>query len=168
MLPIAILCGGRGTRANLPINKCFVSVNGKPFILRVMEQLEDYGFSTFVLCRGNSGTLTALRDARDQLGERFLVCYGDTLLPMDYANFVDEWNESTLPAISATIMSIDAGVNGFSAWTLDLLDETVTDLSVLQTELRNRCLVHYYLAPERWHETGTPEALAETRATLIS
>lgn len=166
MIPVAILCGGHGTRSKQPINKCFVSVNGKPFILRVMEQLEDYGFSTFVLCRGTSGTLTALRNARDQLGERFLVLYGDTYLPMNYMKFINAWDQSGLPSITATIMSIDAGVNGFSAWMLDLLDENETDLSVLQHELQNRCLTYHYLAPHPWLEVGTPEALAKTKATL--
>lgn len=163
MLSVAILCGGLGTRAKQPINKCFVDVGGKPFILHVMEQLERFRFTTFVLCRGTDGTLTALRNAREQLGERFLVCYGDTFLPLDYDHFVKTWNTSNQPCITATINGIDAGVNGFSSWTLDMLDTTVSSLVALQTELRNQEMVEYYPTDNPWHEVGAPEALEETR-----
>jgi NDP-sugar pyrophosphorylase family protein len=140
-----------------------VDVCDKPFILRIMEQLEDYGFTIFVLCRGEGGTLTALRAARDQLGERFIVLYGDTYLPLDYSKFVAEWETSGLPHACAVRNGIDAGVNGLTDWTLDLLDETDTNLVSLQTELRNRCMTQYFYAPEAWHEVGTPTALEETR-----
>ena len=130
MISVAILCGGRGTRANLPINKCFVDVAGKPFILHIMEQLEQYGFTSFVLCRGEEGTLAALRNARTQLGERFIVLYGDTLLRLDYSRFIAEWEDSGHPHACAVIDGVDAGVNGFTDWTLDVLDDTETSLVV--------------------------------------
>lgn len=167
MLPIAILCGGKGTRAGLPINKCFVQVGDKPFILYIMEQLEDQGFTTFVLCRGEEGTLTALRNAREQLGERFIVVYGDTYLPIKYDKFIRQWDFDKKPAITAFREGVDAGVNGFSTWMLDMMDETETSLAKLQIELHNRGLVSYFMASEPWLEVGTPEALAETRAALI-
>jgi NDP-sugar pyrophosphorylase family protein len=163
MLSVAILCGGKGTRAQQPINKCFVEVAGKPFILHVMEQLEFFGFTTFVLCRGEDGTLAALRNAREQLGERFLVCYGDTYLPLDYVQFIKEWDLSGKPCAMARIKGIDAGVNGFTDWVLDMLDETETSLVPLQKELRNLGLVNYFPAPEPWHEVGEPRGLEEAR-----
>lgn len=167
MIPVAILCGGHGTRSNLAINKCFVDVNGKPFILRIIENLETFGFTNFVLCRGTNGTLSALRDARESLGERFLVVYGDTYLPIDYTRFLLEWEGSGRPSITAVYDGIDAGVNGFVDWTLDLLDDTETSLVSLRSELRARYMTQHFFSKQKWHEVGTPEALAETRAALI-
>ena len=168
MLSVAILCGGKGTRAQQSINKCFVEVAGKPFILHIMEQMESFGFTTFVLCRGEGGTLAALRNARAQLGERFIVLYGDTYLPLDYSQFAQEWSDSGKPSATTLQKGIDAGVNGFVDWTLDMLDETETSLVALQQELRKRSLVNYFTAPEPWHEVGTPEALKETRNWISS
>lgn len=158
MIPVAILCGGKGTRAGLPLNKCFVDVNGKPMILRIMEQLEAQQFSTFVLCRGNSGILTALREALPQLGKQFLVLYGDTYLPLDYHDFIKQWDKSGMPMATAVRDGVDAGVNGF---TNNYFAGYAADLSDLQSQLRERTF--FYEAPEPWHEVGTPEALEETR-----
>ncbi len=165
-LPIAILCGGHGTRAKTTINKCFVPVSDKPFILHIMEWWEAQGYNTFVLCRGTGGTLAALRDARDQLGERFLLNYGDTLLKINAQHFVERWDLSKAPSISAIFDKIDAGVNGFYTHTLDMCDEDVTDLKVLQAELKARGMVCRYDAPVRYDEVGSPPALAATRAAL--
>ncbi len=167
MIPVAILCGGYGTRSHLPINKCFVDVNGKPFLLHVMENLEDQGFTSFVLCRGCSGTLTALRDARGQLGDQFLVVYGDTLLRMDYEDFVATWLQSDMPAATAIYDNIDAGVNGLTVSTLDLVGPDKTSLVDLQNELAIRKWTLRYSAPNRWLEVGTPQALAETKERLF-
>ena len=167
MLPVAILCGGYGTRAQQAINKCFVPVGDKPFILYLMEQMETQGFTTFVLCRGTGGTLAALRDARDQLGERFLVLYGDTYLPLNFRDFVNAWDRSNAPSITAMYDKVDAGVNGFMTHTLDMVDEDVTSLATLQVELRTRLMTCHYPAPLRWNEVGTPEALAQTKRELL-
>ena len=161
-LPVAILCGGNGTRANLPINKCFVAVEGKPFILHIMEHFEEQGFTTFVLCRGTGGTLKALRDASGQLGEKFLVAYGDTLLRLDLRHFVSEWQRSRRSAIVAEYDGVDAGVSGYATWMLDLVDSD--DLAAMRNEAISRYMVHQYKAPEKWIEVGTPEALAEARS----
>ncbi len=163
MIPIAILCGGYGTRSQQPINKCFVDVAGKPFILHIMEQYESQGHHTFVLCRGTNGTLNALRDARDQLGEKFIVSYGDTYLPVNVNDFIKQWETRKTPAVTATYDNIDAGINGFMTHTLDMCDESVSDLKVLQQELKARAMMYHYPAPLPWQETGTPSALAQTR-----
>jgi NDP-sugar pyrophosphorylase family protein len=167
MMPVAILCGGYGTRAQQPINKCFVDVGGKPFILWIMERYEAQGFTTFVLCRGTSGTLAALRDAREQLGERFILNYGDTLLRLNLKDFVARWDNSKSPSITAIYDKIDAGVNGFMTHTLDMLDEDVTDLKVLQQELKMRAMTCHYDAPLPYLEVGTPQALAHTKRELL-
>lgn len=162
-IPIAILCGGYGTRSGQPINKCFVEVAGKPFLLWTLDQMEQQGYSTFVLCRGTGGTLTALRNARDQLGEKFLVAYGDTYLSTDLRDFVQKWETSKAPSITAIYDKIDAGINGFYTHTLDMLDDDVTDLKVLQKELKARMMTCHYDAPVPYYNVDTPAALAETR-----
>ena len=166
-IPVAILCGGYGTRAKQSINKCFTDVNGKPFILWIMEQFETQGFTTFVLCRGTDGTLNALRDARDQLGGRFICVYGDTLLPLNFSHFIKEWDRVSTPSIQATYDDIDAGVNGFMTHTIDMVDENTTSLATLQLELRTRHMTWHYPAPVPWMEVGTPEALAQTKRELL-
>lgn len=163
MLPVAILCGGYGTRSRQPINKCFVPIGGKPFILRTMEMLEEEGFSTFVLCRGTDGTLTALRNAQDQLGDKFLMLYGDTFLRMSYSDFVTSWEKARTPGAMATYDKIDAGVHGVTSWMLDMVDEDVTDFAVLRDEARARAMIHMYQAPQSWLEVGSPSALATTK-----
>jgi len=164
VIPVAILCGGYGRRSALPINKCFVDVAGRPFILHIMEQYEAQGFTTFVLCRGTGGTLTALRNAREQLGEKFIVNYGDTYTSLNFRDFITRWENSKSASITALYDNIDAGVNGFYTHTLDMLEDSVTDLSVLQKELKSRGMVCRYESPLPWHEVGVPSALAETRA----
>ena len=166
MIPVAILCGGYGTRANLPINKCFIQVGNKPFILHQMEYMESFGYDTFVLCRGTGGTLTALRNARDQLGDRFIVLYGDTLLRLDVTDFISKWDNVATPAIVAMYDKIDAGVNGISGWMLDMLDDDVTDFATLRDEARTRLMTHHYQAPRRFLDVGSPEELAITKKAL--
>jgi NDP-sugar pyrophosphorylase family protein len=166
-LPIAILCGGEYTRANTPINKCFIEIHGKPFLLHILEQMERQGYSTFVLCRGTSGTLNALRDARHQLGPKFLVLYGDTIIPeLNIADFVAQWYWSNLPSAVAEIGGIDAGVLGFTSRMLDMVPDEETSLVALQAELRTCRLVHHYEAPGRWQEVGSPEAITNTKLML--
>ena len=158
-LPVAILCGGKGTRAGLPINKCFVDVAGKPFILRLMDQLEEYGFTTIVCCRGEEGRLEALRNARRQLGERFIVLYGDTYLPLDFSSFVDSWNYFGKPAITAEHKGVDADVNGYATYLLD----HATSLAGLKAKLNREDLIHHYPVAEQWHQVGDPKGLEEAQ-----
>lgn len=105
MIPVAILCGGRGTRlgeltANRP--KSMVEVCGRPFVDWQLELLAAQGFTDVVLCVGHLagdiaahlydrdpfvqysfdgpeplGTGGALKKAQPMLGEVFGVLYGD-------------------------------------------------------------------------------------------
>jgi len=166
-LSVAILCGGEYTRAKTDINKCFIEIRNKPFILHIMEQFERAGYTTFVLCRGTSGTLTALRDARRQLGPKFLVCYGDTILPdLNIADFVAQWYWSNMPVAVAEIGGIDAGVSGFTGRVLDMVPDSETSLVALHEELRTARLVHHYDAPGVWQEVGSPNAIANAKLML--
>lgn len=165
-LPVAILCGGHGTRAKQPINKCFTSVAGKPFLLHTLEMLEIQGFSTFVLCRGTDGTLADLRKAKDQLGEKFLLLYGDTMLRINYSLFVHDWEKARTPAAMATWDEVDAGVHGLTSWMLDMLDDDYTDFVALRDEARKRMMIHIYESPVPWLEVGTETAIELTRLAL--
>ena len=164
MITVAILCGGHGTRSEQPINKCFVEVAGKPFILHLMEMLENEGFTTFVLLRGTSGTLAAIQDARQSLGERFLLLYGDTLLQMNYSDFITQWSLSELPHATAMHNGVDAGVNGVVTSSLDATNDS--DFTSFKKIMAETGRTYFYDAPNPWLEVGTPEALQKTRMTL--
>jgi len=114
-----ILAGGLGTRLRPlteEIPKVMVSVNGKPFLLHLLQLLKGQGINDIVLCIGYLGqqvrdffgngeilemniryseekekllgTGGALKQAQNLflLDDYFLVINGDTYLPIDYAD----------------------------------------------------------------------------------
>jgi mannose-1-phosphate guanylyltransferase len=113
----AILAGGLGTRLK-PITqripKVMLPINGKPFLLYLLELLRKQGVTEIVLCIGYLGeevrnflqdgesfglkirysqererllgTGGALRQAQNLLDEYFLVINGDTYLPINYGD----------------------------------------------------------------------------------
>jgi len=114
MMPeVVILCGGRGTRLR-PLTdsmpKTLVPLNGKPVLQHILEYLLAKGLGSFVLCIGyqggmikrfveehgfagrvrfsdqgeNASMLRRLCAARDLVGQRFFVTYGDTLIDVDH------------------------------------------------------------------------------------
>lgn len=111
-----ILVGGLGTRLKPlteQIPKVMVPVNGKPFLLHLLELLKSQGINDIVLCTGYLGeqvrdifgdgenlgvriryseekggllgTGGALKQAQSLLNDYFLVINGDTYLPIDYS-----------------------------------------------------------------------------------
>ncbi len=110
-----ILAGGLGTRLwplTKEVPKPMVPVAGKPYLERQLQLLAVQGIRDIVLLTGylgeqieqyfadgsglglsvrysrerqSVGTGGALRDARALLDENFLVIYGDSYLPIDYA-----------------------------------------------------------------------------------
>ncbi|MBI4962323.1 MAG: nucleotidyltransferase family protein [Desulfomonile tiedjei] len=115
-LPVAILCGGRGTRLRprtdiLP--KAMIPVNGRPMLDYILDFFRTKGFCQFVFCVGYMGQLIEehYRDAppgcrhvfscagpeasmlrrlwaiRDLGVDRFLVTYGDTFIDLDVDQF---------------------------------------------------------------------------------
>ena len=116
-IPVAILCGGRGTRlgaltADRP--KCLVEVAGRPFLAWQMEWLAAQGFSDIVLfCgwmgpeiskyfSGNvwSGTIQYAFDGEKPLGTGGCLCAQRLLLGPEF--FV--LNGDTLPEVKLTEM----------------------------------------------------------------
>jgi NDP-sugar pyrophosphorylase family protein len=109
------------------IPKALVEVAGRPFIHYQLDYLKAQGFSDVVLCVGFLGeqiqdvigdgsafglsvryssdgpsllgTGGALRRALPLLGERFLVFYGDTYLPIDFRKVEEEFLSSGKPAL---------------------------------------------------------------------
>lgn len=47
--PVAILCGGRGTRLGYPGQKCMVPILGRPFLAYKIDQLYDLGATSIHL-----------------------------------------------------------------------------------------------------------------------
>ena len=110
-----ILAGGLGMRLKPlteQIPKVMVAVNGKPFLLHLLELLKSWGVNDIVLCIGYLGrqvrdffggggdlgiriryseegewllgTGGALKQAQNLLDDHFFVVNGDTCLPLDY------------------------------------------------------------------------------------
>ncbi len=138
------------------------------------------------------GTLGALRNALALLPERFLVLYGDTYLPIDYAAVAAAWHDSGLPAMmtvlrnegrweksnalyadgrvqaydkhapSAAMHWIDYGLGGLTRQAVHLAPPPERELAVLYRLLAQRGELFGFPVTERFHEIGTPAALLET------
>jgi len=115
----------RPATSNIP--KALLSVAGEPFLVHQLRLLSSKGFRKIVLCVGHLGELIeakigdgkrlglqidysfdgpmllgtggALKRAISKLGEGFLVVYGDSYMPVDYAAVVDAFVRSEKPAL---------------------------------------------------------------------
>ena len=109
------------------IPKALLSVAGEPFLVHQLRLLHSEGFRRIVLCVGHLGEMIqakigdgkrlglqidysfdgptllgtggALKRALPKLGERFLVIYGDSYMPVDYAAVVEAFALSGRPAL---------------------------------------------------------------------
>jgi N-acetyl-alpha-D-muramate 1-phosphate uridylyltransferase len=107
--------------------KALLSVAGEPFLVHQLRLLRSEGCRKIVLCVGHLGELIeakigdgkrlglqidysfdgptllgtggALKRAISKLGDRFLVIYGDSYMPVDYATVVDAFVRSEKPAL---------------------------------------------------------------------
>ena len=228
LLPVCVLAGGLGTRLGRLAQsapKALVEVAGEPFVFQQLRLLSDNGASRVVLCVGHKGemiedavgatrfglevaysydspgldgTLGAIRRALPLLGDRFLVMYGDTFLPIDFRDVQRVWLKSGLPAVMTVLRNddmwgrsnavfrrglvvaydkktpspemswIDYGLGGLSSESVAAAPAHERDLSELYTELARKGALLGYEAVERFHEIGTPEALEETRSYFAS
>ena len=215
--PVCILAGGLGTRLGLrDVPKPLVEVAGRPFLAHVLTLLRAHGAARVVLCVGHlgeliearlgdgaafglelryrydppglAGTAGAVRAAVPDLGERFLVLYGDTYLRVDYADVArrpeaavmtvlcndGRWDRSNVLYADGRVLRYDKRAPtpdmrwidyGLSALTPDVLGDE-DDLSDVFARLAREGHLAGYLATERFYEIGTPAALAETEAFL--
>jgi NDP-sugar pyrophosphorylase family protein len=226
--PVCLLAGGLGTRLGERVRdtpKPLIEVAGEPFLLHQLRLLSRHGVSEVVLCVGYlgelieqgvgherfgvrisysfdapdlDGTLGAVRRARDLLGERFLILYGDTYLRIDYADVARAWLESRLPAVMTVLHNegrwdtsnvlyeegrvraydkssptpqmqwIDYGLGGLTTDGLAAAAPDERDLADLYKRLASQGRLFGYQATERFYEIGTPEGLSETDAFLRS
>lgn len=226
MPPVCILAGGLGTRLGEQVKdtpKPLIEVAGEPFLLHPLRLLASYGVTRVVLCVGYlgerieerigperfgiairysydapglDGTLGAIRRARELLGDRFLVLYGDTYLRIDYADVARAWEVSGLPAVMTVLRNegrwdtsnavyaegrvtaydkaspgpemhwIDYGLGGLTAEALDAVAAGEGDLAVLYRELARAGRLCGYEASHRFFEIGTAAALAQADAFL--
>lgn len=140
-----------------------------------------------------AGTGGAVRGAQPLLGDAFFVLYGDTYLQLDYADVQRVFETSGCPALMTVLRNegrwdtsnatydgrrvfydkrhppadadwIDYGMGVLRADALAASDDP--DLAGVYEELSRRGELAGYEATERFHEIGTPEALAETAAFL--
>jgi NDP-sugar pyrophosphorylase family protein len=224
--PICILAGGLGTRLGAKVRdtpKPLLEVAGEPFLLHQLALLAQHGAREAVISVGYLGelieqrigtrqfgvslryshdgpvplgTLGAIRQAAELLGDRFLVLYGDTYLRIDYGAAARAWRDSGLPAMMTVLRNegrwdasnaafngrlvsrydkrtpdrsmcwIDYGLGGLCADILDAAGGDVSELADLYHGLSLRGLLFGFRATERFYEIGTPDALAETDAFL--
>jgi MurNAc alpha-1-phosphate uridylyltransferase len=140
-----------------------------------------------------AGTAGAIRGALPVLGDAFLVLYGDTYLTVDYAAFEraflaagtlgmmavlrneGRWDRSNVVLEEGRVALYDkAGQDprmlwidyGLGAYRAQALDGGEGDLSAIQARLATVGEMAAFEATERFHEIGTPDALAETDAFL--
>jgi N-acetyl-alpha-D-muramate 1-phosphate uridylyltransferase len=113
--------------ATAKIPKALLSVAGEPFLVHQLRLLHSEGFRKIVLCVGYLGKMIeakigdgkrvglqidysfdgptlvgtggALKRALPRLGERFLVTYGDSYMPVDYAAIAEAFVRSGKPAL---------------------------------------------------------------------
>jgi NDP-sugar pyrophosphorylase family protein len=109
------------------IPKALLSVAGEPFLFHQLRLLHSAGFRKVVLCVGHLGEMIeekighgtklglqidysfdgptllgtggALKGAISKLGEHFLVIYGDSYMPVEYAAIVEAFVRSEKPAL---------------------------------------------------------------------
>jgi NDP-sugar pyrophosphorylase family protein len=125
MIPLAILCGGLGTRVRpytQSVPKPMIDVAGEPFLAHVLRHAAASGVTDVVLLVGYlgemivdyvgtgtafglhvgyahdgpapRGTAGAVASAREHLGERFFVSFGDAYLDVDYASVCAQFEAS--------------------------------------------------------------------------
>lgn len=204
--------------------KALVPVAGRPFILHQLEQIRSHGGREVVLCVGHlgeqiedqvgdgtahglvvryaydppglAGTAGAVRAALPLLGERFLLLYGDTYLPVDFADVDTAQRVSGRPALMTVLRNagrwdasntvyadglvlhhdkhapadgaewIDYGLAVLTPEALLRTSAMHADLSDVYRELAQQRMLGGLEVTERFHEIGTPAALAETEVWL--
>jgi NDP-sugar pyrophosphorylase family protein len=125
------------------IPKALVNVAGEPFLIHQLRLLHSEGFRRIVLCVGHLGEMIqakigdgkrlglqinysfdgptllgtggALKRALPKLGERFLVIYGDSYMPVDYAAVVEAFALSGRPALM-TVFENDGRWDTSNIW----------------------------------------------------
>ena len=199
--------------------KALVTVANEPFLSHQLRLLHSSGLRQIVICAGHLGEMIekefgngagydmqitysfdgprllgtggALKQALPLLGERFLVLYGDSYLPIDYRSVAEAYLESGRPALM-TVFKNEGHWDTSNVWfengAIRLYDKSGRTpemnhidygLGILSTEiLRDWPAKEFDLATvyrqlveknqlagcevtQRFYEIGSPEGLAE-------
>jgi NDP-sugar pyrophosphorylase family protein len=123
--------------------KALLKVAGEPFMIHQLRLLHSEGFRKIVLCVGYLGEVIeakigdgkrlglqidysfdgptllgtggALKNAISKLGEQFLVVYGDSYMPVDYAAVVESFVVSEKPALM-TVFENESRWDASNVW----------------------------------------------------
>ena len=123
--------------------KAMLSVAGEPFLVHQLRLLRSKGFRKIVLCVGHLGEIIetnigdgkklglqityswdgptllgtggAVKRALPMLGDRFLVIYGDSYMPVDYAAIVQAFMLSGKPSLM-TVLENDGRWDASNVW----------------------------------------------------
>ena len=115
--------------------KCLIPIHDKPFVEWQIELLKSAGYTNFVFCvsyksdqvqqhlgdcsnwdifikysfdgEKQLGTGGAIKKALPLLGEKFAVIYGDSYLPIDYAEVESEFMNSSNPALMTVYENVN-------------------------------------------------------------
>lgn len=200
--------------------KALLDVAGQPFILRQLAYLSSQGANRVVLCTGYLGeqietvvgnrfgddvtisysrdwpkllgTGGALKQALPLLGSRFLVLYGDSYLPIDFAAVeeaflasgkpalmtvqrnIDRWDKSNVLFEDGRLVEynkrtprpqmqhIDYGLGGLTAEVFEGTDSDRFDLADIYWKLSLEGQLAGYEVNDRFYEIGSHDGLRET------
>ena len=217
-MKVAILAGGLGTRLGeltRDVPKPMIEIGGHPFLEYVVDSFAFCGLTKFVFLTGHragaieehfgdgapfgvtieysretelQGTGGAVRQARDLLGDRFILTYGDVLRRFDYDRFVTRHPNNCLAvyprrsegntAVAGGVVTrfdknatdlayVDAGFSVLRADVIDLLPEGRSSFEqVVYSALASRGDLDAEVLNYEFYDIGTPAELARTRAAL--
>jgi D-glycero-alpha-D-manno-heptose 1-phosphate guanylyltransferase len=218
---VAILCGGFGTRLGTltrDIPKPMIEIGGRPYLEHVVESFANRSLRELVLLTGYRaevieahfgdgakfgvriaysreseplGTGGALREARELLGERFILTFGDVLRRFDYDRFVYQHIANCLAVYrrlsignadvaegyvtrfdkrAPELPYLDAGFSVMLTSTIELLPPSgaCSFEEIVYANLAEHGQLEAEEVDHDFCDIGTPEELARTRAKLES
>jgi MurNAc alpha-1-phosphate uridylyltransferase len=206
------------------IPKALVSINGEPFLAHQLRLLARSGVTRVVLCIGFlgeqvkdyagdgrrfnleityssdaprlMGTAGAIRQALPLLGPEFLVLYGDSYLPCDYAAVAQAFHRSGKPALmtvfrndgrwdtsnveldgdrivtydksvlSARMRHIDYGLGIFRADVFSRVSDSPADLASLYRDLVKSNDLAAFEVSDRFYEIGSFQGVRDLELKL--
>jgi NDP-sugar pyrophosphorylase family protein len=206
------------------VPKGLLHVAGEPFLVHQLRLLRSEGFRNIVLCVGYLGEMIetkigdgntlglqitysfdgpallgtggALKRALPMLGERFLVIYGDSYMPVDYAAIVQAFVLSGKPGLMTVLENggrwdasnvwfesgeirrydkkrpilemrhIDYGIAVLSATVFAAFPDAAFDLADVYSRLVSEKQMAAYEVKKRFYEIGSPRGLEELDSLL--
>jgi N-acetyl-alpha-D-muramate 1-phosphate uridylyltransferase len=206
------------------IPKALVSINGEPFLAHQLRLLARSGVTRVVLCIGFlgeqikqyagdgrrfnleityssdtprlMGTAGAIRQALPLLGPEFLVLYGDSYLPCDYAAVEQAFHQAGKPALmtvfrndgrwdtsnveldgdrivtydksllNARMRHIDYGLGIFRANAFSRVSDSPADLASLYQDLVKSNDLAAFEVPDRFYEIGSFQGVRDLELLL--